>query len=122
MNNSKYTNAPKIDPQTGQATLHSVDAPKTAEAALAAIAIVTPIPAQDPTPPPVQAAPAPTEKAAQAMVNEGGNSVVLDAPRAVREPSALMGTLPPAPAVHGNGAAEPQGPVVQATKPEGLNS
>ena len=122
MNNSKYTNAPKIDPQTGKATLHSVDVPKTPELAPAATPIVTPAV----TPVPVQAAPAPAEKEAQAMVNEGGNSVVINPPHnpphAVREPSALMGTLPELPAAKGNGAAEPQAPAMEAKKPEGLNS
>ena len=114
MNNSKYTNSPKIDPQTGKATLHSVDVPKTEEAALAAISVANPAP--------VQAAQTPAETAGQAMVNEGGNSVVLDAPRAVREPSALTGNLPELPAARGNGAAEPQAPAVQAKPAEGLNS
>ncbi len=124
MNNSKYTNAPKIDPQTGKATLHSVEVPKTVEATLAAIPAANPAPAVSPvvSPAPVQATPTPAEKAGQAMINEGGNSVILDPPRSGREPSALMGTLPEVPAARGNGAAEPQGPVVQAKPVEGLNS
>ncbi|HEV2111394.1 MAG TPA: hypothetical protein VGT99_08575 [Gammaproteobacteria bacterium] len=114
MNNSKYTNAPKIDPQAGKATPSSVDVPKTAEAVPAATPVANPVP--------VQAATTPAETAGQAMVNEGGNSVVIDGPRAVREPSALTGDLPEAPAARGNGAAEPQGPVAQAKPTEGLNS
>ena len=77
-----------------------------------------PVPAQDPTPAPVQAVPTPAEKASLAMVNEGGHSVVIDAPRPVREPSALMGTLPPLPAARGNGAAGPQVPAVEGKKAE----
>lgn len=118
MNNSKYTNAPKIDPQNGKAALHSVDVPKTPELAPAATPIVTPVA----NPAPVQAVPTPAEKEGQAMVNEGGNSVVIDGPRAVREPSALTGNLPELPAARGNGAAEAQAPAVQAKPATGLNS
>jgi hypothetical protein len=123
MNNSKYTNAPKIDPQANKTTA-SVDVPKTAEAAPAVTPIVNPAPAVAPVanPAPAQVAATPAEKAGQAMVNEGGNSVVLDGPRSVREPSALTGNLPDAPAPRGNGAAGPQTPVLQAKPADGAAS
>jgi hypothetical protein len=124
MNHSKYNskfdpknkpNSPKTDVTT-VAPVASVDVPKTPAAA----------PAASPAPiaAPVQAATTPTEKAGQAMVNEGGNSVVIDAdaPRAVREPSALTGDLPEVPAVRSNGAAGPQTPALQAKPAEGVTS
>lgn len=89
-----------------------------ADPAPVAAPVQDPAPAQDPTPAPVEAVPTPAEKAGLAMVNEGGHSVVIDAPRPVREPSALMGTLPPLPAARGNGAAGPQVPAVEAHKAE----
>jgi len=113
MNNPKYTNSPKINPQTGKATI-SVDVPKTAQPAPAVSPVANPAPAQ--------VAMTPAEKAGHAMVNEGGNSVVLEAPHFVREPSALTGNLPDPPAVRGKGAADPQTPVLQAKPAEGIKS
>ena len=77
---------------------------------------------QDPTPAPVQADPPPAEKAGLAMVSEGVHSVLRDAPRPIREPSALMGNLPPVAPVRGNGAAGPQVPAVEAKKAEEVTS
>jgi len=122
MNHSKYD--PKLDPKNNPnspktdtalaAPAASVDVPKTAEAA----------PAVGPAPiaAPAQTAATPADTAGQAMVNEGGNSVVIDGPRAVREPSALTGDLPEAPAARGNGAAGPQTPTLQAKPAEGVTS
>lgn len=116
MNQSKYApNTPKTDANT-VAPVAGVEVPKTPEAAPA----VTPAPVANPAP--VQAATTPTETAGQAMVNEGGNSVVIDGPRAVREPSALTGDLPEAPAARGNGAAGPQAPALQAKPADGATS
>lgn len=88
----------------------------------APIAAPAPATVQDPTPAPVQADPPPAEKAGLAMVNEGVHSALRDAPRPIREPSALMGNLPPVAPVRGNGAAVPQVPAVEAKKAEEVTS
>jgi hypothetical protein len=135
----KISNKPKTDAKTA-APAASVDVPKTAHAwktaEAAPIPATAPIraPAQAatsraPVPPaPVAAATTPAEKASHAMINEGGNSVVIEATHdethAIREPSALTGDLPAHPD-RGNGAAGPAIPVLQ-TKPtkstDGANS
>ena len=118
MNHSKYNakydpknnpSSPKTDAKPA-APVASVDVPKTPEVASVTSPAVSPAP--------VQAVSTPAAKAGEAMVNEGGNSVVMDAPRAVREPSALTGDLPEVPAAHSNGAAGPQTPVLQAKPSE----
>jgi len=109
MNYSKYNS--KLDPKN---TVDSAKKdPKT----------VTPTVRVDvPKTPSKQTATTPTEKAGQAMINEGGHSVVIDAPNAVREPNALTGNLPEAPTSRGNGAAGPQTPVLKTKPVEGTHS
>src|SRR5579863_3275690 len=98
MNYSKYNG--KLDPK------NTVDSAKKEAKTVTPTASV-----KVPKTPSKQTATTPTEKADQAMVNEGGNSAVKDAPRAVREPSALTSDLPEYPTSRGNGAAGPQTPV-----------
>ncbi|HLW74913.1 MAG TPA: hypothetical protein VKT74_07590 [Gammaproteobacteria bacterium] len=134
MNHSKYN--PQLDPKNianqPKTIAQTSKAPMSANVPNPADVTVTPdgnaaskpadlkvvqgnfTPGPQASPAPMQAASPPTVNAGEAMINEGGNSVRVDASHPGHQPSALTGGLPELPAARGDGAAGEAAPALQA--------